>query len=337
MISIEVLQHYQTISIIGMEKNVGKTTTLNKIIKQVWGKFIIGLTSIGRDGESIDEAYNTPKPRIYVRAGTIIATARNCLSNCDITKEIMYNTEISTPMGDVIIIRALSDGYVELAGPSQTKTLVKTCKKFRSLGSTVVFVDGAISRKSFASPSITDATIIATGASVSENIHKVVDLTAHTVRLLSWEAEDDLKIISLSKIINKIGLITKDLIVENLNLLTAMDSSQEIIEKLDKNIKYLVIKGVLSDKILEDIMKGTDLYKEITILVEDGTKLFLSHQTLYKFQKAGGILKVINPINIIFMTANPVSPFGYSFENEEFLKLLRKKIDIPIENIINID
>ena len=41
------------ISIIGLAKNVSKTTTLNYIIKNLEG-YRLGLTSIGRDGEKYD-------------------------------------------------------------------------------------------------------------------------------------------------------------------------------------------------------------------------------------------------------------------------------------------
>lgn len=40
------------------------------------------------------------------------------MNRCDITKEILYATDFSTPMGDIIIVKALSDGYVDIAGPS---------------------------------------------------------------------------------------------------------------------------------------------------------------------------------------------------------------------------
>ena len=38
----------------------------------------LGLTSIGRDGESTDVVTGTEKPGIFVREGTLIATARIC-------------------------------------------------------------------------------------------------------------------------------------------------------------------------------------------------------------------------------------------------------------------
>lgn len=89
-----------------MEKNVGKTTLLNKLINDIGTKKVLGITSIGRDGEEVDVVTNTDKPRIYVRQGSIIATGRNCLGKCDI-KEVLYMLQIpTTPMGDIVLLRA---------------------------------------------------------------------------------------------------------------------------------------------------------------------------------------------------------------------------------------
>ena len=119
----------------------------------------LGLTSIGRDGEDIDVVTNTDKPRIYVREGSIIATGRDCLSKCDITKEILYVTNFTTPMGSIVLVRALSDGYVDIAGPSynkQVKIVVELMEKF---GSEISIVDGALGRKSTAISDVSEATI----------------------------------------------------------------------------------------------------------------------------------------------------------------------------------
>lgn len=66
MDTYNLLKDYKRVSIIGMEKNVGKTTVLNQLIEDIGTKKIVGLTSIGRDGEDTDVVTNTHKPRIYV-------------------------------------------------------------------------------------------------------------------------------------------------------------------------------------------------------------------------------------------------------------------------------
>ena len=171
MLSIfQMVQKYDSISIIGMNKNVGKTTTLNHILKEARGKISLGLTSIGRDGEEQDIVTGTEKPKIYVERGTLIATAKQCLLNSDITREILKTTGFNTPMGEIIICRALSDGYVDLGGPSVNSHMTLICDELKRFGSKLVIVDGALSRKTFASPSITNATILSTGAALSKSM-----------------------------------------------------------------------------------------------------------------------------------------------------------------------
>jgi hypothetical protein len=239
-------------------------------------------------------------------------------------------------MGEVLIAKAITQGLIELAGPSINKQLSIICKNLKDLGCNIILVDGAFDRRAYATPLISDATILSTGASVSEDMNHVIDLTLHTVKLLTLESEPNKLILKLAKKIlekNKIGIISKDNTTKGLGLLTALDAAKEITESLDNQSQFLVIKGALTDKLLEDLMKLTNKYKGLTILVEDGTKLFLSKNMFKKFQKKGGFLKVINPIKIIAITINPTSPEGYKFNKSEFLGLLRQNIKIPIHDL----
>lgn len=331
---IRKLAQYQTVSIIGMEKNVGKTTTLNFILSRIRTLYKLGLTSIGRDGETIDVVTATPKPRIYIEKGTIIATARQCLDQSDITKEILANTYIGTPLGEIIIVRALSDGYVEIAGPSQTENLSKICNNLLRLGCELVLVDGALSRKTFASPSVTNATILATGASLSRNMKKVTEMTAHTIRLLSSEMIENQHILKITKQISRVGLIEKNGSVRNLQIKTALDSELEIINSLNKNVQFLVIKGAVSDNLLIRLMENSTLYTKFTLLVADGTKLFVSKDILYQYEKTGGKIRSISPIKILCITANPFSPLGYEFDPMQFLTALRHRISLPVFDLV---
>ena len=109
----------RTLSIVGMCKNAGKTTVLNRLLSESHGR-VLGLTSIGRDGESTDVVTGTEKPGIFIPEGTLFATAKDMLSLCDVTQEIVYTTGIPTPLGEVVLVRARSAGSVQLAGPSIT-------------------------------------------------------------------------------------------------------------------------------------------------------------------------------------------------------------------------
>jgi len=83
------IKTFEVISIIGLAKNVSKTTTLNHIINLLRDKHTIGVTSIGRDGEPYDAITELPKPKIIVEEGTIFATAEDSLKNSDIKNELI--------------------------------------------------------------------------------------------------------------------------------------------------------------------------------------------------------------------------------------------------------
>ncbi|MBY8985290.1 MAG: hypothetical protein KGD65_09500 [Candidatus Lokiarchaeota archaeon] len=326
----------KVISIIGLAKNVSKTTTLNYIIKNINENYVLGLTSIGRDGEKYDVITDLPKPQIFVKKGTYVVTATQCFEENEIKFDVIKKTGFNTPLGEVMILKANGNGYIELAGPSINYQLKKICDELKNLGCDLIMVDGAFDRKSYSTPLISDATIISTGASVSRNMKEVIDLTVHTINLLSLVRETNEEIINLAKKIikkSKVGIINNNNSIKFLEVSTALDSAQEILDNLDEQSKYIIINGAITDKLLEDLMRSTKKYKDLIILVVDGTKLFINNKTLKKFQKKGGVIKVLNSINILAVTINPTSPEGYEFDKEVFLKSLTEVLTIPVYNL----
>jgi hypothetical protein len=334
---LDRIKNYHTISIIGMDKNVGKTTALNYILDKTKDSITFGLTSIGRDGEEEDRVTETKKPKIYIKRGTYIATSKQCLFNGDITKEIIETTDINTPMGEVIIAKALSDGFVELGGPSINTYMKQICDRLKTFGCEKIIVDGALSRKTTASPSVTEAAILATGASLNRSMSKVVEKTANAVSLLSIAAEENRVIINIvEKELSRarIGIVYKDLRIRDLKAQTSLEGAKEIVNNLGDDVSHVLIRGVVTDKLIEDIIKSTDKYKGITFLVEDGTKLFINKDTLYRLLKLGGVIKALESINLTCLTCNPKSPFGYEFDKDLFLETLQKNTALPVFDLM---
>ena len=138
----DLVAPYTTVCLAGMCKNAGKTTALNALIHGARVRGVsLALTSIGRDGEREDLITGTYKPPIYVTGGSLFATARGLLSKCDVTGEILALTGIHTPLGEVAILRALSDGFVELAGPSMTEQIVALTNQLKGFGAQKVLID----------------------------------------------------------------------------------------------------------------------------------------------------------------------------------------------------
>ena len=73
---IQNILKYKSVSIVGMAKNTGKTTCLNYVLERLAEEnHKIAVTSIGVDGEERDVLYNTLKPRISLKEGTIFITS----------------------------------------------------------------------------------------------------------------------------------------------------------------------------------------------------------------------------------------------------------------------
>lgn len=326
-----LLTPYDTVSIIGMSKNAGKTTVLNRLIAE-YGKcgMKIGLTSIGRDGENVDVVTSTDKPEIFVTEGTLIATAADLLKKSDITKEIMQTTGINTPMGEVVFVRARSDGYVQIGGGSINSQVAWICGEFRALGAEKVLIDGAVSRKTVSSPGVADAAILCTGASLSTDMDRVVEDTAFAAELLMLKPLTDGHIDSLiegcPENAGKTAAILANGEVMSLNTEEPLSAGS--------NIAYIYIRGAVSDRVIDKLIMSNINLKNVSIIVDDGSKLFLKQPILEKLKRSGSGIIVRQRINLIALAINPVSAYGFNFDKDNFMEVMRKRVAIPVFNVL---
>lgn len=348
----EVLK-YNSISIIGNYKNVGKTTTLNYILKGILkynthkrctkevvnktrGYITLGLTSIGVDGESNDIVTKTKKPRIYVSRGTLIATAKSCAISSDISKEILEVSDINTPLGNVIIFRSLSDGYIELAGPSINSQIKYICERLKSYGAILSIVDGALSRKTLGSPSITEGTIFCSGAILNKDMSKSIEQIVYIANILNTSNIEEAEFLEIYQNIKeyKISLVNNDYTYEILNISTTLNCYKEVYDSLNDNTKYVVMNGILTNNFIENLIRSGNKYKNVTILIIDSTKIFLDKEIYDKFIKLNGCIKVINKLNLIGISINPTSINGYRFDEEQFIDRIQSKTKLNVFNVM---
>ena len=303
---IDLINPYRSVSIIGMAKNVGKTTTLNHLIcKFAKSNTTLALTSIGRDGEDTDVITHTKKPTIFIHKGTIIATAEKLLGFGDISKEILLVTKMNTPMGRVIIVRATSDGFVQIGGPSMTTQIAKLKDEIDQFGVDKMIVDGAISRKTLANPHITEATILCTGTSLNQNIQVVINETQHLVEMLTLPQVKD------QRILQKIAHNTTD-------------------EKVIKAEEFIYVQGAVSEAYISQLIMSNYHLKNVYLIAEDASKIFIKPSTYEKLRIKKAKLMVLNPINLVALTVNPISPNGIHFDRVEFLEKMKASVRIPV-------
>ncbi len=82
-------------------------------------------------------------------------------------------------------------GKLLLSGPSDTAGLKALIDRLKARGVGTTIVDGALSRLSLASPAVTEAMILATGAAVRGNIPKLVRKTKYVYELIGIEEIED--------------------------------------------------------------------------------------------------------------------------------------------------
>ncbi|WP_236616442.1 lysine 5,6-aminomutase reactivase subunit KamB [Schnuerera ultunensis] len=334
-----IYNKYKIISIVGMAKNSGKTVALNHLIHEAIDEDIkLGIVSTGRDGESLDLVTETEKPKIFAEEGTIIATTTELLSLGDATVEIMNITEYRTPLGEILIGRVKDSGYIQISGPQTTAEIKEVASLMLKLGAEMVIIDGAIDRRSSAAPSITDATILSTGAVLSRDMNKVIEETIHIVNLFNLpQIEDSKEREILKEVLNKgdIAIIDKDSKTHPIGIKTALNCGHIIGDHIEDNSKYILIPGSLVKNTIEDIIRSTNKYKKVDIVVADGTKIFIPPKDWLRFMRYGVRVKVVNPINLVAITLNPYAPQGYYFEARELLDKTKYYIkDIPVVDLV---
>jgi hypothetical protein len=311
----ELLDPYTTVSIIGICKNAGKTTTLNSLIREYGNRSIrLALTSVGRDGESVDVVTSTEKPEIFIREGTFFATTQKLLPLCDVTKEIVHTTGINTPLGQIVLVRSLSSGFIQLSGSSINSQTVSILEKFAGFGAQKILVDGAVSRKTMSSPAITQAAVLCASASLNRDMQKVVDETTHLAELLLLPRLED-------------GNARKE--IESLRRQDNFISGEKVL-KINENCYY--IKGAVPDRTIGDLIMSSDL-KGVKIAVDDASKLFIKRGTFEKLTIKQAELAVLSDINLTAVTINPYSVYGFSFDKDLFMEKMSEKIKVPVFNV----
>lgn len=315
----------KSLSIIGMQKNAGKTTCLNSILQDNTN-LTIGLTSIGRDGEKEDSVYKVSKPSIFVEKGTLVATTDDCLENSTAEFAVLHKTNINTPLGFVYIVEITTAGYIDLAGPSFNTQINEVYEYMKDVD--LFIVDGAFSRKQMASNEELEATILVTGASYSKDVDEVVRETIVTYELLNLP-KSNVEATYFEHAVTILGDETKVL-----NLDTSLGSAEEIVKEITKDTHTLVLGGALTHDLVEALKLERHRIMDITIALKDGTKAFVDYKHYQILKKMNIKLEVLHDINLIYLVYNPYSPLGYEFNDDEFRMKLEEHIDIPIINVL---
>ncbi len=335
------LENLRSLALIGMSKNAGKTTCLNHIIME-WQATKqtrpLALTSIGRDGESDDILSGRAKPRIYVPKGTLIATAEGALRRCDALLEILELSNIRTAFGEVVLCRALSDGYVELAGPATTEEMGTILDLVRSHEPEALFIiDGALSRRSQAGSGASESVILAVSAETSSNPEHLAEKTHFALEILQTPSLDPVPKKLLLDFLNankKVRVVcvngpVEKAAIRGLETPSVIGFGKDIAGLLRKDTQILFLKGAITDQVIEILLKEPE-FSDLTLVAEDGTRLFIKPGISQKLSARRIALAVLNPLDVRLVALNPTRTNSQSADASALLESLRQKLDVPV-------
>ncbi len=290
----------KTIAITGICKNAGKTTVLNYLLSR--SNEVNAITSIGLDGETTDNVFDTRKPRIYVKANTYIISAKQSLAKCDITYEVVATTNINTSMGYICVVRALSEGYVLVAGPNKVSEINQIREVISNFAVNTLYIDGAINRKQFSSLKSVDEVHTVIGACFSQDMNKTLDEVLLIKKLFSIESTTKTFCSDYTLIVDDQKY--DDLIVD-LELLKSA---------VTKETKCIYINSAINAAMLKYLVM---LGQEIELVIEDSNKLFVSLKDMLVLEKSRIKLSVVNQITLTNVYVNPTGR-GYTYNIDEF-------------------
>lgn len=325
----EILSH-RSVSIVGLEKNTGKTETLNYVLNRLRTTSAqVALTSIGVDGEQTDAVTRTPKPEIVIPKGMIFITSETHYFQKKLIAEILDVSEKRTALGRLITARALSEGKVILSGPAKTSEIKRLIDEMDKFGVQTTLVDGALSRLSLASPAVTDAMILATGAALSANIPQLVRQTRFVQQLIELPTVEYPLAEKLQQLKSGMWAIDAEDNVHDLEI-----PSVFLLNKREKDIfrfgARIYASGAISDKLLSFLRMQN---KNVELIVSDFTKVFVSEKEFNSFLKSENSIKSVTRSKLIAVTVNPLSPNGFLLDSDTLQKEMKKALGVEVYDV----
>ena len=334
---IAELIKYNSCSIVGLEKNTGKTECFNYVMQRLpLDKIRVAVSSIGIDGETTDQVTKTAKPEIFLREGIYFGTSEKHYLTKLLTSELLEISDENTSLGNIVIGKALTPGKLLLSGPSSTNGLRRWMNEMQKYDIDLTIIDGALSRLSLASPAVSESMILATGAAYSANINTLVQKTAFVVQMINLELTSQENHDTFVNINNGVWAIDaeNDFDIEKRLVDLKVASSLSININTDglKKCKTLYVSGALTDNFVNHIRQNK-IFNETEIVVRNFTKIFLTPMTYNTFVNNKRKITVLQKSKLIAVCVNPTSPNGIVLDSEKLCKTLSEAINLPVYDL----
>ncbi len=336
----------ERLALVGLAKNTGKTEALAALLRELAAAGRnVGVTSVGRDGEEHDVIdFRIEKPRVLLRAGSLVATTDALLSASGLPHQLLEQTDVRTPLGRVLIARLRGPGAIEVAGPSAAAQVRAVSDAMLAHGAEQILIDGAIDRRAASSPDVADGLLMATGAVLSEDIEQVVAQTADAVELVRLPSVDERGADGAR--LRELAAAEASMLIDDEQHATelpprfalASDATQ-IAGLLSQHPAAcsLIIAGALPEQFLSALAQAARNRKHpLTVLVADATRVFPGRHGVDWYARHGLTIEVLRPIELLALTVNPLAPQSHSFDSVALRALLHERIpDLPTFDVMH--
>ncbi|HPW78650.1 MAG TPA: hypothetical protein PK676_05200 [Bacteroidales bacterium] len=330
---VDQIIRYGSLSVVGLGKNTGKTECLNYVMRRLSEmRKVVAVTSIGIDGEGVDQVTFTPKPSIYLEKGMYFTTLSSFYTRKQFQAEICHVENAGTVLGKMVTARVLERGKMVLAGPSDTVSLQRWVSRIpERFPVDVCLVDGAISRLSSASPVVTRSMVLATGAAYSANVRTLVERTRFvydTVRLP--QAPSGLRE-KLEQVTKGIRIITDKGEITDPGVRSVLLPDQ-VRKVLETGGNRLYVPGVVGNALLKALGERKEA-GETELYVRDFSRIFAEPRVFYSFLRKGGRILQLFTTHLLAICVNPLSPEGIRLKSEELVDKMQRVVEVPVYDI----
>jgi hypothetical protein len=296
------------VAIVGLAKNCGKTTTLNAVSGALYEREqTVGLLSIGIDGETSDVLLGTPKPPVVVRPDQLVVTADQALATSSARWEWVASLGFRTPLGEAVLARCLEGGELVLGGLRHRDDVARAADLLADSGAETVLIDGAYGRMTAASPELSDATIVSTGAILADEAGALARRTLAVLRRLALPRVAHAPMRHLAEAAREAGramLRAGDpLAFESESALLGLRRERDL---WGDDIDTIAIPGLVSDGVVDELLA---LGRAGHLVVTNGTSIHCSDRQFRRLD-ARWTVEVLDPIRVVGVAVNPTSITG---------------------------
>lgn len=314
------------LGIAGTAKNTGKTTVTAAIMNELRRRGVpFYLTSIGYDGENLDNVTGLPKPKLPVQTGDIVATAEKCLLASTARFETLAQTGVKTPLGKIRVVRVVGDGLVVTAGPNKSSEVRIINDILSGLGPGITLLDGALNR--IVPMSETDTFILCTGAARSTDIPRLAReadciLRMADLPLSPFAASIEAQRLKTVSLLDRQGLPLATL--PFLSLLSETDAAAVLEAIAASQATALFVPGIIGEQALARLVASRQAFQSLRFLALINPVKLLAmgnpieyHAQLLQWSSEGLSIGVLRRIPLLAVTVNPFYP-EYRYETSSY-------------------